>query len=82
MAGHRILAVIWKNDLFKIILYTCRHLINQTFLSHTSNSRLPPVISLPKSQKSGGILTIHCLTSAHATVDALEVIYSLHSIRR
>ena len=62
MAGHRILAVIWKNDPFKIILYTCRHLINQTFLSHTSNSRLPPVISLPKSQKSGGILTIHSLS--------------------
>ena len=62
MAGHRILAVIWKNDLFKIILYTCRHLINQTFLSHTSNNRLPPVISLPKSQKSGGILTIHSLS--------------------
>ena len=55
MAGHRILAVIWKND-------TCRHLITQTFLSHTSNSRLPPVISLPKSQKSGGILTIHSLS--------------------
>lgn len=31
MAGHRILAVIWKNDPFKILLYTCRHLINQNF---------------------------------------------------
>lgn len=65
MAGHRILAVIWKNDPFKIFLYTCRHLINQTFLSHASNSRLPSVISFPKSQKSVGILTIHSVSQAH-----------------
>ena len=79
MTGHRILAVIWKNDPFKVFLYICRHLINQTFLSHTSNSRLPPVISLPKSQKSVGILTIHSLSHKHTRNSGCSRSYLLTS---
>ena len=79
MAGHRILAVIWKNDPFKVFLYICRHLINQTFLSHMSNSRLPPVISLPKSQKSVGILTIHSLSHKHTRNSGCSRSYLLTS---